>query len=508
MRARPCIRNITFGLSVGSAVGNAFRIISSLSEAGTHIHFILGKQFVEMTHKLLGRVIKVSLPLPLNASRSWYSSSPRSILSLHERGMYKDLFPNSANEVDSLLKSSSQCVYAGFDPTANSLHVGNLLVLVSLLHWQKCGHQVIALIGGATGHIGDPSERSTERPSLAAEEVFKNAEGIKRNIENVFNNYQKFFSGGAKLHPVIIVNNYDWYKKMNAVEFVGYVGRHFRMGTMLGRESVSQRLSSEKGMSFTEFTYQIFQSYDWLHLFRSHNCRFQIGGSDQMGNIVSGHDLISRVHDKQVYGITLPLIKSESGDKFGKSAGNAVWLSPARTSPYDLYQFFIRTPDADVENLLKLFTFHSLEHIHDLIQQHKNNPSKWLAQKVLASDITTLVHGEEGLKMAELTTLLLHGSDIEKLSQLTSEQACDVFRGAPLKELALRPGMTFLDVAKEAGCFLSDGDARRIISAGGFSVNYLKLRNPDEMFSKMHILPGNFTLFRVGKKSYFIAKWI
>lgn len=439
----------------------------------------------------------------------WQSTKVRSILSLSERGMFKDLFPaNSGTPIDNLLKSSSQCVYAGFDPTADSLHVGNLLVLVNLLHWQQCGHQVVALIGGATGHIGDPSERSTERPSLSSELVFKNANGIKENIESVFENFRKHFSLDAKLHPVKIVNNYDWYSKMNSVEFVGYVGRHFRMGTMLGRESVSQRLKSERGMSFTEFTYQIFQAYDWLHLYRAHNCKFQIGGSDQMGNIVSGHDLISRVEDVQVYGITLPLIKSESGDKFGKSAGNAVWLSSDKTSSYDFYQFFVRTPDADVEQLLKLFTFKTSREIKEIMDKHKQEPSKWLAQKALAKDVTTLVHGEDGLTMAELTSTILHGSDPQKLAELTSEQALQVFRGAPVKNLILQPGMTFLDVSRSAGCFLTDSDARRIMSAGGFTVNYLKARNPDEVFSVSQILPSNFSILRVGKKNIFLVKWV
>ncbi|KAK3930413.1 Tyrosine--tRNA ligase, mitochondrial [Frankliniella fusca] len=463
------------------------------------------------------RAVAFSRPVARLVCRRWNSSSPQSVLNLHERGMFKDIFPGqAATEIDTLLKSSSQCVYAGFDPTADSLHVGNLLVLVNLLHWQARGHQVIALasifylnisLGGATGHIGDPSERNTERPLMKSHQVFKNADGIKRNIECVFENFRKHFSEGAKLHPVMIVNNYDWYKQMNAVEFVGYVGRHFRMGTMLGRDSVSQRLASS-GMSFTEFTYQIFQAYDWLHLLRKNNCRFQIGGSDQMGNIVSGHELISRVEEKQVYGITLPLIKSEAGDKFGKSAGNAVWLSESKTSYYDLYQFFVRTPDADVEQLLKLFTFRKLGHIKDLMKKHKDDPSKWLAQKALAEDVTTLVHGEEGLRIAKLASSILHGSDIQALSLVSAEEMKQIFMGTPCHELILTPGMTFLEVSRKAACFPTDIDARRIISAGGFSVNYQKLSNPDEVFSARHILPNKYSLLRVGKRNHFLVHWI
>lgn len=463
-----------------------------------------------MSVNIICRLSRSARPFINIVPQRWNSGSTKSVLNLHERGMYKDLFPaTAATEINDLLKSGRQCVYAGFDPTADSLHVGNLLVLVNLLHWQMCGHEVIALIGGATGHIGDPSGRSSERTSLESEAVFKNADGIAKNIENVFENFKKHFCPDQTLHPVKIVNNYDWYQEMNAVEFVGYVGRHFRMGTMLGRESVSQRLSSARGMSFTEFTYQIFQAYDWLYLFRRNKCKFQIGGSDQMGNIVSGHDLISRVHSEPVYGITLPLITSEAGDKFGKSAGNAVWLSTAKTSAYDLYQFFVRTPDAEVENLLKLFTFRDLREIDKMMDHHQRHPADWRPQKTLARDVTLLVHGEEGLKMAELTTSLLHSSNPELVvKELTDKQALEVFQGAPLKELRLRPGMSFLEVSREAGCFPDDRDARRIIAAGGFSVNYLKSRNPDEIFSTSHILPCKLSILRAGKKNYYIVRWV
>lgn len=286
-------------------------------------------------------------------------------------------------------------MYAGFDPTADSLHVGNLLILMNLLHWQRAGHQVIALVGGATGLIGDPSHRKSERLEMEAFLVEENLNLIIKSIETIFENHEKYFwkDPSSKLNPIKIVNNIDWYNDVNVIEFIRRVGKHFRLGTMLGRTSVQSRLKSDSGMSFTEFTYQIFQAYDWLHLLKTYDCHFQIGGSDQMGNIVAGHDLISRTTKKSVYGLTLPLVTAEGGKKFGKSTGNAVWLSPNRSSSFQLYQFFIRTADTDVEKFLNLFTFLSAPEINEIVEGHKKDPGKREAQKILAEEVTVLVHG-------------------------------------------------------------------------------------------------------------------
>ena len=266
---------------------------------------------------------------------------------------------------------------------------------MNLLHWQRAGHQVIALIGGATGLIGDPSHRKSERLEMEAFLVEENLNLIKRDIETIFENHEKYFwsDPSSKLKPIKIVNNRDWYTDVNVIDFIRRVGKHFRLGTMLGRTSVQSRLNSDSGMSFTEFTYQIFQAYDWLHLLKTYDCRFQIGGSDQMGNIVAGHDLISRTTKKSVYGLTLPLITAEGGKKFGKSVGNAVWLSPTRSSSFLLYQYFIRSTDADVEKLLNLFTFLSVPEITEIVEAHKKDPGKREAQKILAEEVTVLVHG-------------------------------------------------------------------------------------------------------------------
>lgn len=299
------------------------------------------------------------------------------------------------NEIVDLLQKSPQCVYAGFDPTASSLHIGNLLILMNLLHWQRARHQVIALVGGATGLIGDPSHRKSERVEIEKHLIEENVKSITKNIETIFNNHAKYIWKNKQedLKPLIIINNLDWYTNVNIIDFIRNVGKYFRMGTMLSRSSVQSRLNSDTGMSFTEFSYQVFQAYDWFQLMKRYKCRFQIGGSDQMGNIMSGYDLITKTGKNEVYGITLPLITAEGGKKFGKSLLNAVWLSPTKSSSFQLYQYFIRTKDSDVERFLKLFTFLPLHKITEIVNAHMKNPEERIAQKLLADQVTLLVHG-------------------------------------------------------------------------------------------------------------------
>ncbi|KAI8040133.1 hypothetical protein M5D96_007563 [Drosophila gunungcola] len=341
-----------------------------------------------------------------------------------------------------LFTSGQQSIYAGFDPTADSLHVGNLLVIMGLIHCQRSGHRPIALVGGATGLIGDPSGRKTERNQL-----------------------------GESL-----------------IDFVANMGRHFRMGSMLSRSSVQSRLESEDGMSFTEFTYQIFQAYDWLHLLRRHNCCFQMGGSDQTGNLMTGHELISR-----------------EGDKFGKSAGNAVWLDGNKTSPFALYQFFLRMPDSEVEKLLKLFTFIPLPQIEQLMSEHTREPEKRKAQTLLAEDVTLLVHGENGLKQAERVTNALYKGNVEGLAELNLAEIQQTFQGATMVDLMTEPGMSILELAMKAKCFPTETDAVRIINAGGFYVNQKRVQNIAEVLTTgIHILRNGVSLLRVGKRNFYI----
>ncbi|XP_014210866.1 tyrosine--tRNA ligase, mitochondrial [Copidosoma floridanum] len=448
-------------------------------------------------------------------SKLFYSDGPkhksRNIVKLHERGMYQEVFPNtSVNVITTLVNQSSQCVYAGFDPTADSLHVGNLLILMNLLHWQRGGHNVIALVGGATGLIGDPSERTSIRAVIAREQLESNARAIKKNIKYIFDNHAKYFwQKSEPLIPVMIVDNNDWYKNFNVIDFVRDVGKYFRMGTMLCKSSVKSRLNSETGLSFTEFTYQMLQAYDWLHLFNQYKCKFQIGGSDQLGNISAGHELISRAARKDVYAFTLPLITAEGGKKFGKSLENAIWLSSKKSSSFDLYQFFIRTTDADVESYLKLFTFLPINQINQIMEVHKKNPDNRKAQEILADNVTLLVHGEEGLTAAKNASLLLYDKSLESLSEMTQDQVVMALEGAKVVNLILDGEITAFDIAMKANCFKTAQDAHRIIRAGGFYINYERIKDPDLMIEpSVHILRNNVTLLRTGKKTYYIVRWL
>ncbi|XP_060521545.1 tyrosine--tRNA ligase, mitochondrial isoform X2 [Cylas formicarius] len=435
--------------------------------------------------------------------------SNRNILKIKDRGIIQDLFPdNAANIITDIMNANNQTVYAGFDPTAKSLHVGNLLVLINLLHWQRGSHNVIAVVGGATAHIGDPSGRSTEREAMSHISIEENIGGLKKNIETIFKNHEKYlWNGKDQLKPIKVLNNDDWYKQISATELIGKSGRHLRMGTLLSRSSVQTRLKSSAGMSFTEFSYQLFQAHDWLHLFETHKCCFQIGGNDQMGNIMSGHELISKVHNKPVYGLTIPLVTSEMGDKFGKSAGNAVWLDPELTSPFTFYQFWIRQPDSEVEKFLKLFTFDTVGSISDLMRRHRETPELRLPQKKLSEKMTLLVHGEEGLLKAEKAAKALYSGSVEALGEMNAEEIAKLFEGATVVEILPKAGQSILDISMEAGCFPTIQDAVRIISAGGFSINQRKVQNPSEIFNiNAHMLSNKVSLFRVGKRNYYVVK--
>ncbi|XP_017022423.1 tyrosine--tRNA ligase, mitochondrial [Drosophila kikkawai] len=438
----------------------------------------------------------------------------KNLLELTDRGFFQGIFPDTAGpKMKQLFTSGQQSIYAGFDPTADSLHVGNLLVIMGLIHCQRAGHRPIALVGGATGLIGDPSGRKTERNQLGESVIDTNLKAIKRQLEQVFENHEKFLWDTSKnkspLPPLTIVNNADWYANLQLVDFVANMGRHFRMGSMLSRSSVQSRLESEDGMSFTEFTYQIFQAYDWLHLLRRHNCCFQMGGSDQTGNLMTGHELISRVERKaEVFGLTLPLVTTEEGDKFGKSAGNAVWLDGNKTSPFALYQFFLRMPDSEVEKLLKLFTFIPLQEVEQLMREHTREPEKRKAQTLLAEDVTLLVHGENGLKQAERVTNALYKGNVEGLAELNLAEIKQTFQGATMVELLTEPGMSILQLAMKAKCFPTENDAVRIINAGGFYVNQKRVQNIAEVLTTgIHILRNGVSLLRVGKRNFYIVRW-
>ncbi|KAH8283493.1 hypothetical protein KR018_004146 [Drosophila ironensis] len=438
----------------------------------------------------------------------------KDLLELRDRGFFQGIFPDTAApRMKQLFTGGQQSIYAGFDPTADSLHVGNLLVIMGLIHCQRAGHRPIALVGGATGLIGDPSGRKTERNQLGESAIETNLRAIEQQLRRVFENHEQCLWDTSKqkapLPPLTIVNNASWYQDLQLIDFVANMGRHFRMGSMLSRSSVQSRLESEDGMSFTEFTYQIFQAYDWLHLLRRHNCCFQMGGSDQTGNLMTGHELISRVERKrEVFGLTLPLVTNEEGDKFGKSAGNAVWLDGAKTSPFALYQFFLRMPDSEAEKLLKLFTFIPLPEVEQLMREHAREPEKRKAQTLLAEDVTLLVHGENGLKQAERVTNALYKGNVEGLAELNYAEIKQTFQGATVVDMLTEPGMSILQLAMKAKCFPTETDAVRIINAGGFYVNQKRVQNIAEVISTgIHILRNGVSLLRVGKRNFYIVRW-
>ncbi|KAM7397030.1 hypothetical protein PAMP_020029 [Pampus punctatissimus] len=326
------------------------------------------------------------------------------LFSLNKRGVLKDSFPENAaqDHLPQLLQSGAQTVYCGFDPTADSLHVGNLLAIIGLLHFRSAGHHVLAVLGGATAQIGDPSGKTTEREPLSADAAEANTRRIRESIQTIFSNHElHFHDRSRKLGTVTVLNNLSWYKDWGVVGFLSEAGRYFRMGTMLSRHSVQSRLKSEDGMSLTEFTYQVFQAYDFHHLNQIYGCKIQLGGTDQLGNLMSGHEFIRKVSGEEVYGLTIPLVTSSVGDKLGKTAGNAVWLNRDKTSPFELYQFFLRQPDASVEEYLRLFTFLPLAEVERLMEQQREDPGKRLAHKRLAAEVTKLVHGKEGLESAK-----------------------------------------------------------------------------------------------------------
>ncbi|KZC04473.1 PREDICTED: tyrosine--tRNA ligase, mitochondrial [Dufourea novaeangliae] len=433
------------------------------------------------------------------------------VLDADNRQLYEDIFPDIyLDTIKKLWRKPPQCVYAGFDPTAESLHIGNLLVLINLLHWQRCGHQVIILLGGATGLIGDPSFRNSERVEIENIVLNENLQSINNNIKKIFRNHERHFCKKLQhdLRPVTILNNLDWYNNKNIISFIRDVGKYFRMGTMLGRSSVQSRLQSDTGMSFTEFSYPLFQGYDWLHLQRTYNCSFQVGGQDQMGNIMTGYDLVTKYLDKQVYGLTLPLVTTEGGKKLGKSVGNAVWLSSSKSSSFQLYQYFVRTEDADVEKFLHFFTFIPLHRIREIVEDHFRNPELRRAQKILAEQVTLLIHGDEGLVAAKRASAILYEKSIDSLSRINADELSQLLDGATIVDLLPEPSLTVYELAMRANCFKWESDARRIIAAGGFSINYQKITNTEEVLVPgIHIMRNNVTLVRVGKKNYYVIRW-
>ncbi|XP_053572230.1 tyrosine--tRNA ligase, mitochondrial [Bombina bombina] len=439
-----------------------------------------------------------------------FSSTAEPLLSGSGRGLYKNVFPAEGNGLAELLQAGSQTVYCGFDPTADSLHVGNLLALMGLLHFQRAGHNVIAVIGGATAQVGDPSGRSKEREALSADCIQHNVRGLRDSLNRVLGNHELVCGPPARPGGTItVLNNESWYRGRQAVEFLGSVGRHFRMGTLLSRHSVQSRLQSPEGMSLAEFVYQVLQAYDFYYLNRQHGCRIQLGGSDQLGNIMSGHEFINRTTGEDVFGIILPLITSTTGDKLGKSAGNSVWLNRDRTSPFEFYQFFVRQQDSNIERFLKLFTFLPLAEIKHIMEMHFKEPEKRGPHKRLAAEVTKLVHGKEGLESAKRCTHALYHSRIDALESMSDQELQELFSEAPFAELMLEPGTRVLDACLRISAIPDGAQGYEIIANGGVSINHVRVTNPDEVLVMgQHILKNGLSLVKVGKKNFYIIKWL
>ncbi|WP_232351562.1 MULTISPECIES: tyrosine--tRNA ligase [unclassified Gilliamella] len=417
------------------------------------------------------------------------------IKQLQERGLIAQLTDEKA--LMELIEQNPIALYCGFDPTADSLHLGHLVPLLCLKRFQLAGHKPIALVGGATGLIGDPSFKAVERKLNTEDTVIEWSEKIKQQVS-------PFLDFGCGDNAAIVANNYDWFGGMNVLSFLRDIGKYFSVNAMINKESVKQRIDrDESGISFTEFSYSLLQSYDFASLNKAHNVVLQIGGSDQWGNITAGIDLTRRLHQKQVYGLTVPLITKSDGTKFGKTESGAVWLDPKKTSPYKFYQFWINTADADVYRFLKFFTFMSLEEIDALEEEDKNSGVAPRAQYVLAEQVTQLVHGEEGLTAAKRITESLFSGKLTDLSEADFEQLAQ--DGMPT--VSIEGDVDLQQTIVNAEFAPSRGQARTMIDSNAISVNGERNSTTDYRFSDSDKLFNRYTLLRRGKKYYCLLIW-
>jgi tyrosyl-tRNA synthetase len=420
---------------------------------------------------------------------------------LQWRGMIHDRMPGT----DEQLKKEMTTAYLGIDPTADSLHIGHMVGVMMLMHLQRCGHKPIALIGGATGMIGDPSLKSQERVLLSEEALRHNQEAIKKQLSR-FLDFESQAPNAAEL-----VNNYDWMKNYSFLNFIRDIGKHLTVNYMMAKDSVKKRLSSEssEGMSFTEFSYQLLQGFDFLHLYREKGCRLQVGGSDQWGNITTGTELIRRVAGGEAFALVCPLITKADGTNFGKTESGNVWLDKRYTSPYKFVQFWLNVSDMDAEKYIRIFTFLSKQEVEELVEAHRQEPHLRLLQKRLAKEVTTMVHSEEDYNAAvEAAGILFGNATADALKKLDEETFLSVFEGVPTYEVdasCINEGMKVLDLLVEkAPAFPSKGELRKLIQAGGFSVNKEKWTDVEGAFSSSQLLNGRYILGQKGKKNYFL----
>lgn len=417
------------------------------------------------------------------------------------RGMIQDMMPGTEEQFAKEMTSA----YIGFDPTADSLHIGSLVQIMILVHLQKAGHKPFALVGGATGMVGDPSGKSAERNLLDDKTLQKNQKGIKKQLK-------KFLDFKSEKNAAELVNNNDWFKKMTFLEFIRDVGKHITVNYMMAKDSVKSRM--ETGMSFTEFSYQLVQGYDFYWLYKNKNCTVQLGGSDQWGNIVTGTELIRRKSNGEAFAVTTPLIKKADGTKFGKTEGGNVWLDKTKTSPYKFYQYWINATDEDASKYVRIFTLKTQQEIELLEKQHAEAPHLRLLQKELAKDITTRAHSVKDFKSALNASEILFKKDEEAIAGLKALSKAvfnDIFEGVPQADIALneiKNGLSIVDaLASKTNFLASNGEARRALKENAISVNKMKV-GEEKMLSSEDLIQGKYILIQKGKKNYYLIKTI
>ncbi len=423
------------------------------------------------------------------------------IQELKWRGLIQDIIPGTEEQ---LIKESVSA-YVGFDPTADSLHIGSLIPIIVLVHLQNFGHKPIALVGGATGMVGDPSGKSEERNLLNKETLDRNVAAVKQQLSK-FLNFNSGVSNAAEL-----VNNYDWFKEISFLDFIREVGKHISVNYMMAKDSVKKRLEGENGMSFTEFTYQLVQGYDFYWLYENKDCKLQFGGSDQWGNIVTGTELIRRKAGGEAFAFTCPLLTKSDGSKFGKTEKGNIWLDPSKTSPYTFYQFWLNTADADAERFLKVFTFLSQKEINDLVEQHKGNEHQRILQKKLAEELTCFVHSREDYDFAvKASSILFNNDTAEILKELNEKQLLQVMEGVPSVEITKNQleELDLVSLLAETKILPSKGEAKKMLAGGGVFINKEKAMAPDKKIKADELLNGKYLLIQKGKKNYYLVNVI
>jgi tyrosyl-tRNA synthetase len=413
---------------------------------------------------------------------------------LRWRGMLQDMMPGTEEQ----LQKEMTTAYIGFDPTAESLHIGSLVPILLLVHLQKAGHKPLALVGGATGMVGDPSFKAEERKMLDADTLQKNVNGIRAQLERFLD------FDPAKPNAAEMVNNFDWFQHISFLDFIRDTGKHITVNYMMAKDSVKKRIEGDNGMSFTEFTYQLIQGYDFYHLYTAKNCKLQMGGSDQWGNIVTGTELVRRKARGEAFAFTCPLIKKADGTKFGKTESGTVWLDAKRTSPYAFYQFWLRTTDVDAESYIRIFTFMEQAEVEELIAQHRQDAAQRLLQKRLAKEVTVFIHGEENYNFAvEASSILFNKNTAAMLSSLSEEDLTDLLdsvRKYDISRAEIEAGKDVVSLIAESGLLPSKSEARKMVQGGGVSVNKVKVSGIDMIVNTDSLLRDKYILLQKGKE--------